>query len=84
MNLIKQWLNLFKPVTVEDDAESTIMQASQDIAEAEAAMKKAAYIKHMAEWKLRAVGAWADSQDPDFLAFYAPFQESKKEKINGQ
>jgi len=63
MQLIKSWLALFKSPTIEDDAEAQAARASEDIAQSNATIKRAEYIRHMAEWKLKAVAAWAVSQE---------------------
>jgi len=62
MNLISKWLNLFKPVTLEEDAEEQAKLAVEDIAQSESTILRAQYIKHMAEWKLKAIADWSNKQ----------------------
>jgi len=63
MKLISNWLALFKQPTIEDDAEAQAERAVEDIAQSESTIKRAAYIKHMAEWKLKGIAAWSESQE---------------------
>lgn len=63
MKLITAWLALFKQPTIEDDAEAIVELANEDIEQSLSTIKRAEYIKHMAEWKLKAVAAWAESQE---------------------
>lgn len=63
MKIIRSWLSLFKAPTIEDDAEAQANQAVEDIAQSESTIKRAEYIKHMAEWKLRAIADWSNKTD---------------------
>ncbi len=60
MKFISNWLALFKPITLEEDAEEQAAKAVEDIAQSDAAILRAQYIKHMAEWKLRAIADWSN------------------------
>ena len=62
MRLIPSFLssvNILKPVSIEDDIKLAAKIASEDIAQSNTTILRAAYIKHMAEAKLKAHQEWA-------------------------
>lgn len=61
MRLIPSFLssiNLFQPHSIEDDIALAAKIAKEDIAQSEATIMRAAYVKHMAEAKLKAHAEW--------------------------
>jgi len=63
MKFLFNWLSLFKPVTLEEDAEEQAKLAVEDIAQSESTILRAQYIKHMAEWKLKAIADWSNKSN---------------------
>ena len=58
---LTNYLNLFKPITVEQDAQMQHKAAQLEIAQSNETIKRAAYIRFMAQRRIAAIDAWLEA-----------------------
>lgn len=85
MNIIKSltnYLNHFKPVSVEQDAVDTAKAAQLEIAHCNETIKRAAYIRYMAQCRITAIDNWLNATV--FYEVPAPVQKQSEENNDGK